>query len=89
MEMEDQTLVPAIDDQGRVFDQIINSAFVTQFPISACEGEGSMVSDVNSIFLAPSLILNELYQLYNSKSNLSERNSAIIDYICLIFQNIR
>jgi len=35
------------------------------------------------------LILNEFYQLYSSKSDLSDSNSAIIDYIRLIFQNIR
>jgi len=77
-----------------MFEQIINSASVTQFPISVRESEGFVVSassavGVDSIFPAPGLILNELYQLYNSKSNLDERNSAIIDYIRLILQNIR
>jgi len=41
------------------------------------------------VFPAPGLILNELFQLYNDKSNVNERNSAIIDYIRLIFQNIK
>jgi len=52
-------------------------------------GSAPLNSEVETTFPAPGLILNELYQLYKSKTDTNERNLAIIDYIRLIFHNIR
>jgi len=51
----------------------------------------SVVTDnrVEIVFPAPGFILNEIFQLYKNKSNVNERNSAVIDYIRLIFQNLK
>jgi len=93
MDVEDQTMISVSDSQGIMIEQFAISTS-TQFPMLTRESEGSVVSAssegrIDTVFPAPGLILNELYQLYNSKSNLNKRNSAIIDYIRLIFQNIR
>jgi len=62
-------------------------------PIMFRDGESSscsVVSDsrVEVVFPALGLILNELFQLFNDKSNENERNSAIIDYMILIIFDI-
>jgi len=47
-----------------------------------------MNGEVETVFPAPDLILNELYQVYQAKSNILERNSAIMDYLRLIFHDM-
>jgi len=46
-------------------------------------------SGMEALFPAPGLILNELFQLYQSKANVNERNLAIIDYLRLTFHKIK
>jgi len=68
--------------------------FSSQVPDLSIEREGSSVSipldnGEEAVFSTPGLILNELYQLCRAKSNINEKNSAIIDYIRLILHNIK
>jgi len=73
-----------------------NSAYISNLLLteSGTEGAESAVSapldsGMEAIFPAPELILNEIYHLYQSKSNINERNLAIIDYLRLIFCNTK
>jgi len=87
-------MISVPDNQDIVIDQVVNSASNIQFSVVAREGESSLASAslkgrLDTVFPVPGLILNELFQLYKNKTNLNERNSAIMDYIRLIFPNIR
>jgi len=94
--MADQTLIPLVppeQENGLVGE---NSAFITNqlvIELGIAEAESSVSAPMNNgmeaIFPALGLILNELLQLYQSKANINERNLAIIDYLRLIFHNIK
>jgi len=91
-EVKDQTIIPDPVERDTALEHCADSVPGVLYPMSSREGEESLVSAssegrMDSIFPASGLILNELYQLYNSKSDLNEKNSAIINYIRLIFQN--
>jgi len=45
-------------------------------------------SSIRTIFPTPSVIVKDLYQMFDKKSSETERNSAIINYIQLIFQKM-
>jgi len=87
---EDQTLILQLEMEDTLSEQPPPSR--TPSRIREVEGSiNSVVSDnrVEIVFPAPGLILNEIFQLYKNKSNVNERNSAVIDYIHLIFQNLK
>jgi len=42
--------------------------------------------EINNLFPFPRVIIEDIYELYNSKKSIKERESALIDYIKLLFQ---
>jgi len=91
--MCDQIIVPdSVENAGEL--ERVDSGDPDAREISLHDRLGSMASitsdiTMETVFPAPGLILNELLQLYKSKNNLNERNFAILDYLRLIFQNIK
>jgi len=94
-EVGDQTIIPVLGEYNGVIEQSssIHHNFQETVVWDRMDSSASIVSEnrVEMIFPTPGLILNELFykQLYKSKSNMNKRNSAIIDCIRLIFQNIK
>jgi len=91
--MCDQTIIPGSGENIGEFEQASSADPDVQevFLRDRLGSVASIASDIamETIFPAPGLILNELFQLYKNKNNTNERNSTIIDYIRLIFQNIK
>jgi len=87
---EDQTLIPQLEAEDILSEQ----PPLSRAPSRTREVEGSISSiasdnRVEIVFPVPGFILNEIFQLYKNKSNVNEKNSAVIDYIRLIFQKLK
>jgi len=92
-EMCDQTIIPNSGENVGELERAASGDPDAQ-EVSLRDRLGSVASiaseiAMETVFPAPDLILNELFQSYKSKNNLNERNFAILDYIRLIFQNIK
>jgi len=91
-EIIDSTLIPTsesfdIDQNVSQIQNFTEGVFNNNNAINEMNNKRNLGSSIDSLFPSPGIVMKDLYEIYKSNRIVRERDSAVLNYLNLLFRN--